>query len=335
MQQMNMPRPTISTLSQVNVVASARLHMGFFDLSSLEARTFGSLGLSIDAPCTELTIIKSAITKSVITTSEKTFIDAKNCENISNVVENLVNSLKLTQPFSLTIKQTIPAHAGLGSGTQLALAIGAGLNALFDLNLTVPQIATAAKRGARSGIGIAAFEQGGFLVDSGKVSNELPEIALRQAFPDHWRVLLVNDLAHIGVHGAVESQAFKSLKPAQHALRNMIFDHMMPALHRSDLLAFGAYMADLQVYNGNYFAPIQGGRYASQDVADVLDWLQQNGVACLGQSSWGPTGFAIVESALQAEYLQNQAQLAFADKLNISLSICRGNNTGASIQSIV
>ena len=327
---MNMQQPTIDTISQVSVITSARLHMGFFDLSGIEARTFGSFGLAIDAPCTQLVIKKTGITK-----IEKTLIDAKSSENITNVVENIVDSLKLKQHFSLIIKQTIPAHAGLGSGTQLALAIGAGLNALFNLNLTVPQIAAAAGRGRRSGIGIAAFMQGGFLVDSGKISNELPEIASQNDFPNEWRVLLISDCAHVGVHGTVESRAFQQLKPAQHNLKTMVFDHMLPALQRTDLLAFGAYMQDLQAYNGEYFAPIQGGHYASQNVANVLHWLQQNGVACLGQSSWGPTGFAIVESAQQAEYLQSQAQLAFAHKPNISFTICRGKNSGATIQAII
>jgi beta-ribofuranosylaminobenzene 5'-phosphate synthase len=112
----------------------------------------------------------------------------------------------------------------------------------------------------------------------------------------------------------------------------MLQQHMLPALQRADLLAFGAYMQDLQAYNGDYFAPIQGGRYASQDVANVLAWLQANGAACVGQSSWGPTGFAILENQQQAESLQTQAQLAFAGRPNISFQIVRGKNTGASIQ---
>jgi predicted sugar kinase len=98
------------------------------------------------------------------------------------------------------------------------------------------------------------------------------------------------------------------------------------------LLAFGANMADLQAYNGDYFSPIQGGRYASYDVGEVLAWLQANGAACVGQSSWGPTGFAIIENQQQAETLQAQAQLAFEGKSNISFQCCRGKNTGASTQ---
>jgi beta-ribofuranosylaminobenzene 5'-phosphate synthase len=306
----------------VTVTTSARLHMGFFDLTGSTARKFGSLGLSIDAPCTQI----------VLTKSDKTLIDANCRENDVKIVKNITKLLKVEENFSLKILQSIPQHAGLGSGTQMVLAIGAGLNQLFNLNLTVPQIAQLSKRGSRSGIGIAAFEQGGLLLDGGKINHELPEITLRQTFPEDWRVLLIADSAYTGVHGEAELQAFQSLKPAQHSLRDMMFDHMMPALQRSDLLVFGAYMADLQAYNGAYFAPIQGGHYASADVAAVLAWLQKNGAVCVGQSSWGPTGFAIVDSAQQAESLQSQAQLEFAGKTNISFQICRGKNTGATIQ---
>ena len=306
-------------MNTVTVTTSARLHMGFFDLKGSTSRTFGSLGLCIDAPCTQIVVTKSA----------KTAIDANCDENVIKIVENFIKIVKVEQNFSLKIMQSIPQHAGLGSGTQMALAIGAGLNALFNLNLTVPQIGKLSKRGGRSGIGIAAFEQGGVLVDVGKASNELPEIALRQVFPDNWRVLLIADSAYTGVHGEVELQAFQTLKPAQNSLHTMVFDHMMPALQSSDLLAFGAYMADLQVYNGDYFAPIQGGRYASNDVANVLLWLQQNGVVCIGQSSWGPTGFAIVESEDRANITLKQLQQQFLGFNNLSFQVVRGKNSGA------
>lgn len=309
------------TIQKVSVSASARLHMGFFDLSDRSDRMFGSVGLAIDAPSTQIEITKS----------EKLLIDANRSENVVIIVENLVKSLNILNNFSLKVQQFIPEHAGLGSGTQMALAIGAGLNALFDLNFDANSIALQAKRGARSGIGIAAFSQGGFLVDSGKGDETLPEIAFRQDFPADWRILLVQDSAHVGVHGAVEAAAFTKLKPAQHHLRDLVLQHMLPALQRRDLLAFGAFMADLQAYNGDYFAPIQGGRFSSHDVAEVLHWLQQNGAACIGQSSWGPTGFAILENQQQAETLQTLAKQAFSGKSNISFSICRGNNRGASI----
>ncbi len=295
--------------------------MGFFDLTGSAGRRFGSLGVSIDAPCTQVEIIKS----------ESTVIDTKSSENVVKIVDNLVKLFNIEENFLLKIVQAIPEHAGLGSGTQMALAIGAGLNQLFDLNLSVAQIAICAQRGRRSGIGIAAFSQGGILVDSGRRDDAIPEIIARESFPAAWRVLLVQDSAGLGVHGAAEADAFVKLKPAQHNLRDLVLQHMLPALKRGDLLAFGAYMQDLQAYNGDYFAPTQGGRYASKDVAEVLAWLQENGAACVGQSSWGPTGFAILESQQQAEMLQNLSRQAFAEKSNISFLCCRGKNAGANI----
>ena len=300
--------------------------MGFYDLSESTGRTFGSLGVSLNAPETIVKVAKS----------EKPLIDAKNQDYVAKIVDNLAKSLKIDENFSLKILQTISEHAGLGSGTQMALAIGASLNELFQLNLSAAQIAATSGRGARSGIGIGAFEQGGFLVDAGKMmdcenSSQLANIALRHDFPIDWRILLVQDAKHTGVHGAAEFQAFKALQPASNNLRDMVFNHMAPALQRADLLAFGAYMADLQAYNGAYFAPIQGGHYASADVAAVLAWLQNNGAACVGQSSWGPTGFAIFESESSANAMQKQLQQQFADFANISFQIVRGKNTGASI----
>lgn len=302
--------------------------MGFFDLTDNVGHRFGGLGLAIDAPCTQVQISES---KNLV-------IDAKGSKNVTKIVENLVESLNLPTGFSVEVLHAIPVHAGLGSGTQLALAIGAGLNHLFGLNLTIAQIAKAAARGKRSGIGIGAFMQGGFIIDSGKNTNqdgnEIPTITARHAFPNSWRVLLVLDSGHKGVHGAAELQAFQTLAPAKFELRSMIIDQMLPALQCADLLAFGAQMQALQAYNGDYFSSIQGGRYASHEVAEVLSWLQNNGVACVGQSSWGPTGFAILENQQQADNLQAQAQLAFADKPNISFKVVQGKNTGASISGL-
>lgn len=312
---------TAQLYQQVTVTAAARLHMGFFDLSHTSGHGFGGLGLAIDSPCSQLQV----------SYSNKLNIDANCSENVVKIVQNYIKIFNFPEMFSLKILQKIPEHAGLGSGTQMALAIGAGLSQLFNLNVSAAQLAAASMRGKRSAIGLGAFSQGGILIDSGKV-NQLPSIDVRMDFPDDWRVLLVQDSRQVGVHDTVESEAFKTLKPAQTHLKTMLQQHMLPALQRADLLAFGAYMQDLQAYNGDYFAPIQGGRYASQDVADALAWLQANGTACVGQSSWGPTGFAILETAQQAENLKHQVQLAFAGKPNISFEVCRGKNTGAGIE---
>jgi predicted sugar kinase len=87
----------------------------------------------------------------------------------------------------------------------------------------------------------------------------------------------------------------------------------------------------LQQHVGDYFAPVQGGRYASKLVGDVLHYLQQAGVACFGQSSWGPTGFAIFENSTAAEQYAQQLKTKFTDQA-LSWKICKANNQGAEIK---
>jgi predicted sugar kinase len=50
------------------------------------------------------------------------------------------------------------------------------------------------ERGARSGIGIATFEQGGLVVDGGRGKQTLtPPVISRMTVPDDWRFILVFD----------------------------------------------------------------------------------------------------------------------------------------------
>ncbi len=341
---MNLPASLNTNNQKVTIKTTARLHMGFYDLSNSAGISYGGLGLSINAPCTQIQINKyhkrEIIDNSHANLAEKTdnLINAWNtnfCVNSQN--QQSQNTVNITQNIKVIISQAIPCHVGLGSGTQLALAIGQGLNLLLDKNLSLAQIAQSASRGKRSGIGIGAFVQGGFLVDAGKaISNQanaerVPEIHSRLNFPNDWRILLIKDAAHIGVHGTLERQAFQQLPAVKHSLKFMVMNKLLPALQSSDLQTFGNCMQELQMYNGDFFAPFQGGRFASQDVAIVLAWLQQNGAPCVGQSSWGPTGFAIVKNAQLAQQLLVKAQLAFAGKLNISFSVVSGNNSGATL----
>jgi beta-ribofuranosylaminobenzene 5'-phosphate synthase len=98
-----------------------------------------------------------------------------------------------------------------------------------------------------------------------------------------------------------------------------------------DLKSFGAAIGELQVHIGDYFAPVQGGgRFLSPAVAAALQALAQAGACGLGQSSWGPTGFAFVGEAARADAavaaLRADARFAALD-----IRVCRGLNHGAQI----
>ena len=316
---------------KVIVTSTARLHMGFFDLNGSTGRMFGSLGVGINAPCTQLEISKSI----------NTALEGIGAINASENIEKLVNSLKIahdiSQDFSVKINQSIPEHAGLGSGTQMALALGAGLNRLFNLGLTVPQLAAITQRGSRSGIGIGTFEHGGLVIDGGRGNADLPPpIIARHDFPQEWPILLIMDSAEQGAHGEHELMAFDALPKtsleAAQTLAHSVLMQALPALVERDYAAFSRAIYKLQQATGEYFAPAQGGIFKSKSVAEILNYLYQNNVLCAGQSSWGPTGFAVFQDDLSASAMLSALQQKFSTWNNITFQLVRGNNSGATIQ---
>ena len=109
--------------NSVTVETSARLHLGFLDLNGGAGRKFGSLGLALDGPVTELTIRRSNATR----------IEGPESKRIAAHLALLCERLGLTHNYNVTINKAIPMHAGLGSGTQLALALAAALRHLETL----------------------------------------------------------------------------------------------------------------------------------------------------------------------------------------------------------
>lgn len=333
---------TAVTLAKVTVKSTARLHMGFFDLHGGLGRKFGGIGLSLAAPAVELTAVSAENKQAQVAGVPQ--VPAATIARASFIAEQLIKKLQLADSISLNIQQHIPEHAGLGSGTQLALAVGAAINELYQLKLSTAQIAELTGRGGRSGIGIAAFDHGGLLIDGGRASTaasgkalpKAPPLLARYDFPEHWRILLILDTSQPGIHGENELEAFNRLPVfsenlAAHLCRHVLMQ-AMPALVEQDLTAFGNSIQELQAHVGDYFAPVQGGRYASRQVSTVLEHLERMGVACFGQSSWGPTGFAVFENEAGAISMLDTLQQQFAAFNNISYQIVRASNTGATIQ---
>lgn len=311
--------------AQITVVAPARLHLGFMDLNGDLGRSFGSLGLTIS--------------------NLRTVVEAEAADVMSAEGEDSARALRLAERLSslqgtpgnarIVVRQSIPAHAGFGSGTQLALAVGSALARVNGWDMPPRTIARLSGRGARSGIGIGAFETGGFIVDGGRGADDLPpHVVSRLAFPEAWRILLVFDSFDQGIHGSSELAAFNALPkfPAESAayLCRLVMMQLLPSLADANVLEFGRAVTVLQQTVGDHFAPAQGGRYASPAVGEALAWLVNEGAAGVGQSSWGPTGFAILGTEHEAERLLRRARERWSDQGRLSFMVCRGLNCGAS-----
>ncbi|MDX2288606.1 MAG: GHMP kinase [Hyphomicrobiaceae bacterium] len=317
--------PTASPAAVV-IRAPARLHLGFLDLHGGLGRRFGSLGLAIDEPATEVTMRCSTA-------------DSVDGDEQARALRALVSykaALGIELPVHLGVRHAIPAHAGLGSGTQLALAVGTGLATLVGHRIGAVALAEISERGARSAIGMATFASGGFVVDGGRAEGgpSAPVIA-RLDFPPSWRILLVLDPNAAGVHGDREVEAFRTLPPmserASAHLSRLTLMRLLPGLAEADLMAFGSALTEIQEMTGDHFAPAQGGRWASPNVGGMVARLAAAGAVGLGQSSWGPTGFAFVDSLESAQRLyQSFAQVAKREGLE--LKIVSGRNHGASIE---
>ncbi|SDK09092.1 beta-ribofuranosylaminobenzene 5'-phosphate synthase [Methylophilus rhizosphaerae] len=311
----------ISPERSVSVKTYGRLHLGFFDLSGQAQRQFGSLGVAIDAYQTALTVSAKLQPSEVDPWA-------------AAIMQRHLQSLGVDNQLALNIQTAIPRHGGLGSGTQMALAIGTAVNALLDKPVNAAQIAAIHRRGARSGIGIATFDHGGLVMDGGRgPETVVPPLLARHAFPEEWHFLLIEDRSLDGLHGSGEKQAFKQLTPqsaaATHKIQHQLLMQGLPALVEQDFNGFSAFIGALQTYNAEYFSPAQGGIYASQAVARVLEILQHQGYCGLGQTSWGPTGFVLLPS--KAAALQKQMELSQMNHPSLSFVVAAAINQPAHI----
>jgi beta-RFAP synthase len=141
----------------VRVEAPARLHLGFIDVSGSLGRRFGSLGLTLEEFSTVLSLRRA----------DRFDAQGPDAQRASAYLRRLLDDHDPPTSVALHVHRAIPEHVGLGSGTQLALAVGKAFGALFELSVLVATLAARLDRGACSGIGIGAFEEGGFVVDGG------------------------------------------------------------------------------------------------------------------------------------------------------------------------
>ena len=334
-----MQDPVSPVQQTIHVRAPARLHLGFLDLNGGLGRHFGSIGLAVDSHHTHLSLTgKKEPQHPVVSVSVATH----------NRITKLINQFYLTlaphiptdlRLASMNVHSLIPEHAGLGSGTQLALAVGRLLATYHQIDISTAKIAQALDRGKRSGIGISTFDSGGFVVDAGLGPNSLtPARLFQQAFPSQWRLVMLMDKNHQGIHGESEIQAFQNLPkfPLQHSqhICHLTLMQLLPALIEQDIDLFGSAVSDIQGLIGQHFAPAQGGQYTSKPIAKLLDHAKLLGFNGMAQSSWGPTACVFTDSLLQADRLIAElhgmidSDIQFED---IELLIAAGINQGAGI----
>jgi beta-ribofuranosylaminobenzene 5'-phosphate synthase len=314
---------------KIQVKTPARLHMGLIDLNGDLGRMFGGLGLGIDKPNV---VLEASKTKGLSVTGEKS--------DLARLLAiKFFDAYHLEPNAKLKIKQMIPEHTGLGSGTQLALAVGTALSRLKGIETTAEELSLVLGRGKRTGVGTAIFAQGGFVVDGGKKTkhrvSELSPLILRREFPEDWRFVVAIPNTFLGLSNHEETKAFENLEPMPAEkvgkICRLIIMKLLPALVEKEIEAFGEALTQIQVAIGENFSSVQGGRYSNSLVTDGIEYMLKQGAYGVGQSSWGPAFYGLARNQEEAERIQQKMRAFLGKDKNGEVFIAKANNRGAKV----
>ncbi len=318
---------------KIKIRTPSRIHFTLIDLNGEMGRADGGAGISVEEPHIEIS----------------GYISEEN--SLSGNIVNLYRFESVSQRFSeltgnnasINVLSDYKSHVGMGSGTQISLAIGEVYNRLFDLHLSVKEIAEITGRGGTSGIGVAAFQSGGFIVDGGHSTKEKtgftpssvskaspPPVISRQEFPP-WKIVVVTPNL-TGFSGADEVSLFEKHCPVPiedvRKVSHLILMKMIPAVMESDLEDFGDSLWAIQ---GLGFKKAEVDQYGSM-MWDALKNLRELTPA-VGMSSTGPTIYAITDTDAKAREIQGYAAKYFQGKgLDCEKIITTARNKGADIQ---
>jgi len=283
---------------EVTVRTPSRLHFGIVDMRGDLGRIHGSVGVATDRPHV---LLKAE-------PSERLRVEGAREERVRRYMREVLKDTGVERGADIHVFSDIPEHSGFGSGTQLALAVGAALNELYDLKLGPEEIARKLNRSRISGVGTYAFKYGGFIVDGGhRVGrpNDVPPLIFRSDVPEGWMFVVGVPEINVGLSGSMEGDAFRRFDPPPEdlvgAVSRIVLMKMIPAVVEGDIEAFGEAMTALDYKFGENWIEVQGGRFSHPTIEEGVEFLLEIGAHGVGQSSWGPAFYGLVDGEGQAE----------------------------------
>jgi beta-ribofuranosylaminobenzene 5'-phosphate synthase len=248
----------------------------------------------------------------------------------------------------ITIRAVPYDHVGLGSGTALSIAVARAICELYGMPIPVRDLAVMTGRGGTSGIGTAAFESGGLIIDGGHsygVEQEkqdfLPssasggirpaQVITRLDFPEDWEILLVIPEPGQTVSGSVETSIFRESCPVPigevREICHEVITRLLPGVVEHDLDLFGSAVNRIQEIG---FKAIERERQ-SPEIRMLDACLRDAGAACAGMSSFGPAIYAISDSGLAGP---EAAAKDFLGDRKATIIRTRADNHGATARHL-
>jgi beta-ribofuranosylaminobenzene 5'-phosphate synthase len=283
-------------MTEIVVTVPARLHFGMLDPAGLGARRFGGIGVGVESPRVVVSV-RSGPSGEIVARGQQ-------ADRAATFARRTRAAFDPPGSVEVDVQEAIPSHVGLGSGTKLGLAVARGVAHLAGVSAEPDELALACGRGARSSVGCWTFAAPGLVVEAGvREGSWVSPLLARYPMPEHWRCVLALPVGVEGLSGNAEDRFFSDMRQNRVAIEprvsRVLLTALLPGLLTGDIDEFGTALSAIQREMGSIFAAQQGGTFHPR-VGAVVDALSALGVGAVGQSSWGPTVYGIVETPERA-----------------------------------
>ena len=203
----------------VTVTSPSRLHFTLIDLNGELGRVDAGIGVALNEPSLKIRVYR-------IDSESETENPVEVLPILKRIRERIEPELKYS--YKVEILRALPHHVGLGSRTQLSLSVAKAISVLEHRDFTTYELAKLVGRGGTSGIGTAAFDHGGFILDGGHLfrrgggagvkhsflpssASEVPPppVLFQHPLPEDWFFVLAIPHVKRGAHGSEEIEIFK------------------------------------------------------------------------------------------------------------------------------
>ena len=299
-------------MTEIVVTAPARLHFGMLDPAGLGGRRFGGCGVAVESPRV-VVAVSSRPGRDVVARGSQ-------AERATAFARRARTAFGHRGGVEVDVREAIPPHVGLGSGTKLGLAIALGVAELAGVSAGPEQLASASGRAVRSGVGCWTFAAPGLVVEAGvRDGGWISPLVARYPMPEDWRCVLAVPADAEGLSGDAEERFFDSLREhstAEPHVSRLVLTALLPGLLTADIDEFGGALSEIQREIGSLFAAQQGGVFHPR-AAPVVEALHALGVGAVGQSSWGPAVYGIVDGSEQAAEVADRLRAALGSGTDV------------------
>jgi beta-ribofuranosylaminobenzene 5'-phosphate synthase len=338
------------TVMKLFITTPCRVHATLIDMNGAIGRVDGGIGLTLENPGWRI-----SFERDVGGSTQVKIPGSVGGNYVDMLVADILNHFGLDPSragIKIEVHDVIPRHVGLGSKTQLALALADGISRLLVIHgtpLSKELLASVVKRGGTSGIGVTSYFTGGFILDGGhefgkgkeknsflpsSTSNASPApILYRQDLPDEWRVVIGIPAFDQGAHDAEEVYIFKTCCPVSlqdvQKISHLVLMKLLPAIKQRKFMEICECINSFQdIGFKKVEVDMRGDAYRH-----LLRSWRDAGAPCAGMSSFGPAVYSFAENDDHAVEIKNALDNIMKGTGGKSF-ITKIQNTGATIRYI-